>query len=357
MGGTTLLSVQTDTLWQKWHISMLAKDLEKARTIHNEIKLSLDDNDDRANSLYKLLYSRYLLMNKNFQEAHAALHQLESVFTRSQDITGYYFHFFNGLLATSQNEFDLADTHFREAFPLLKYVKKEEEMADYYYKASILYYHTRQPLTSFECATEAIKISEEHPGIEVITADCENILGLACTSLKQYEKAEEHFLNALDLANKNNIHRLSFLIRYNIGYLYAEQNMSTLAIKHLTEVYEAEEPHYKTIFLLAREYFKENDSVKGNSLIEEGFQVANEEYKHHFKILRCLQSCSVDSLQDAVEEGITYFEKQELWGFVEDYSEALAKHFHEKGEFETSSLYFNIAYEARVKLQRKEALK
>jgi tetratricopeptide (TPR) repeat protein len=358
MGVPLLLCEQTEKLLYKWHICMLTSDLEQASLIHNEIKQAMDNGDEENNFHYLLLYSRYLIMSKNFYDAHITFQQISPALVGSQNLLGYYYHFFKGILSTNQNDFDIAESHFREAFHLLKYVSEPEERADYFYKASILYYHTRQPLTAFNYASKAIKILEDHPGYEVMTADCENILGLACTSLKQYAKAEEHFLNALDLTTKHDFHDLALLTRYNIGYLYAEQNMPKLAIKYLTEVYEAEPPHFKTMFLLAREYFKENESEKAEALIDQGVRFSNVEYGHHFKILKCLQQSKIHpELQQTVDEGIDFFEKQELWGFVEDYAEALAKYFHENKKFETASRYFNTAYEARVKLQRKEALK
>ena len=52
----------------------------------------------------------------------------------------------------------------------------------------------------------ALKFYEPETGYELNIAACNNILGLTCTSLKQYEYAEEYFIKALDIVTKTQHH-------------------------------------------------------------------------------------------------------------------------------------------------------
>ena len=78
-------------------------------------------------------------------------------------------------------------------------------------------------------------------------------MGLCCTKLKQFESAEEYFISALDTFKKYEQKQLINKIKHNLGLLYADQNLSELAIKHLSDSLK---DNPKTTFLLAREYYK-----------------------------------------------------------------------------------------------------
>ena len=55
---------------------------------------------------------------------------------------------------------------------------------------------------------------------------------------------------------KHNEEKLILIVRHNLGLLYATQNLSKLAIRHLSEVTEKNIAHFKAVFLQAREHYK-----------------------------------------------------------------------------------------------------
>lgn len=59
---------------------------------------------------------------------------------------------------------------------------------------------------------------------------------MACIDLKQYEQAEEKLNLALDVFQKIDNERFITMVRHNLAWLYASQNLSSLAIRHLVEV-------------------------------------------------------------------------------------------------------------------------
>ncbi|MFV5172940.1 hypothetical protein [Bacillus cereus] len=66
---------------------------------------------------------------------------------------------------------------------------------------------------------------------------------------------------------------------------------------------------------------------------------------------------AIELLEEEVKKGISYFEKQDLWDFVEEYAEVLAVRFRKLNKHEKVSDYFDVCYEAKQKLLSKGALK
>ncbi|EEK47283.1 response regulator aspartate phosphatase [Bacillus cereus ATCC 10876] len=155
-------------------------------------------------------------------------------------------------------------------------------------------------------------------GYEVKVASCETALGTARIFLKQFEKAEEHFNRSIDLLQKHNEDKLILIVRHNLGLLYATQNLSKLAIRHLSEVTEKNIAHFKALFLQAREHYKLRKTNIVKELIEKGLAVCmelgNEEYVYHFNILRSLNE---DEAIKLLEEVKKYFllRKARFMGF------------------------------------------
>ncbi len=53
------------------------------------------------------------------------------------------------------------------------------------------------------------------------------------------------------------------------------------------------------------------------------------------------------SLEQVVLEGITYFEKEELWGCIQEYAEMLALRFHKEENHNKASHYFHMSHKAQ----------
>ena len=109
---------------------------------------------------------------------------------------------------------------------------------------------------------------------------------MACTHLKQFEEAEEHFITAINTFKKSGEEKFITFVRHNLGLMYAGQNLSELAIRYLSEVIQELPKDYKAIFIKAREHMKIGDSEETSNLIDKGLEICrdlkNEEYEHHF---------------------------------------------------------------------------
>ena len=91
-----------------------------------------------------------------------------------------------------------------------------------------------------------------------------------------------------------------------MGWLYSDQSMSTLAIRHLSEVTEKIPTHFKAIFLQAKEHYKLGEQSTASQLIDKGLQICreihNEEYTHHFSILKIKRKYSIGRIKKSFKK-------------------------------------------------------
>ncbi|MCU5201636.1 MULTISPECIES: tetratricopeptide repeat protein [Bacillus cereus group] len=353
-----------------WYQMMLSQQLIEAA----ELKVEIDEKIERIKHekeeakqnqnlllYYSLLDFKYRLLTDRLSIKKDSFEQIDSLSEPTDNVTAYYYHFFKGEHELLFGDFNAAKRQYEKAEELLTYIEDEIEHAEFYQKLSVLYHDSRM-LTSIQYGKKAKAIFEKHPGYEVKVASVENTLGTSCIFLKQYEEAEEHLNRSIDLLQKHGEEKLILVVRHNLGLLYSLQNLSELAIRHLSEVTEKVPNHYKALFLQSREYYKLKDTAAANSFIEKGLKVCeeigNEEYTYHFNILKLLNNeYPVTMLEEEVERAISYFEKQGLWDYVEEYGEMLGLKFRRLNEHEKVSRYFEVCYKAKEQILIKGALK
>ncbi len=238
------------------------------------------------------------------------------------------------------------------------YVPAEVEKAEFNYRMASFYYQTYKPLPSISYANKAKDFFSKTNCYNINIALCENVLGLTCIQIRQFEQAEEHLHKAIDIIKEINNTELLLRIRNNLGWLYASQSLSELAIRHLSEVTEHLPNHYKAIFLQAREYYKLGEHNKVDTLIEKGLaactKIENKEYVHRFNILKEMNNGSDSlTLESVVLEGISYFEEENLTRCVQEYTEILATMFYKEANEKKASRYFYMSNEARKNMKKK----
>ncbi|AFU16903.1 response regulator aspartate phosphatase (plasmid) [Bacillus thuringiensis MC28] len=355
-------------LLNEWYKVILSKQITKATRMKEEVdeKISVlmveqnrDLQDQNLLLYYSLLdYSYKVLINKSYV-TRSDFDAVEKLTTKTIDeYLKYYYHFYKAVHNTMIANYMEAMEQFEEAERLLEYIPNDIEKAEFNYKLGELYYHLQQPLLTIKHVMKAKDVYKKHEDYVINQIECDTILGLASVTLSQFEQGEELFVRCLDMAKKHNCTRLITLIQYNLGFLYAKQGISATAIRHLMDVYKSERPYHKTVFLLAREHFKLNEIEKAQEFLIQGFDLADVEYTHHFRILRAQYDENyTQSLETTIKDGLHYFESQKLYGFMEEYSGILAKKLYQEGNHEKASQYFNISYDAKELLQKGSALK
>ncbi len=359
---------QITKLLNDWYQVMLHKQVLKATNLKQEIDeqinmLKTEENtelqDQNLLLYYSLLDFRYKLLTTNTYLSLDEFDVIEKLNKKSVDnYLSYYYHFYKAIHNMMLANYIDAGEHFGKAEKLLIYVPDEIEHAEFNYKLGVLYYHIHKPLLTIKHVLKAKELYEKQDNYKLNQLECDVTLGLASITLNQFEQAEEYFVKSLESAKKQNHENLVMLIRYNLGFLYAKQNISETAIRYLTDVYNNEKPYHKTLFLLAQEHYKLKQLEKANAFLEKGMQLADTEYIHHFRIVQALYDVEYrQNLESAIVAGINYFETQQLYGFIEEYAGHLAKHFYNESNYEQASKYFNIAYEAKQTLTQRSALK
>lgn len=347
-----------------WYHSMLQQQVEKATNLKQEIdeKIANIEEDQSLLLYYSLLDFRYKVLTDGLSITKNSFDVIESYNTSSDEFLSYYYHFFKAIHATLTTNYNDACEYYEKAEKLLKHMPDELERAEFYYRVSIFHYHFYQPIKSIEYAIKAKEIFIKHVGYEIKIGLCENTLGASCVYLKQYEQAEEKYNSAINIFQRFDEKELVLSVRNNLGWLYASQNLSTLAIRHLSEVTEKKPTHFKAIFLQAREHYKLGETNIAKGMIEQGYKVCvdleNEEYQNHYKILRALNENSpTEELENIILEGITFFDKESLYNYTQEYAEKLAVKFYEEDSHVKASKYFHIGLQAKEKTFEKGALR
>lgn len=353
-----------DKLLNDWYEYMRNHNALEADKVKKKIdeKLDVVQNNKEMLMFYTLLDFRYKMMRRQLTQSRSLLSKIETFREELTDLLNYYYHFFQGMYFTRTGQYKEALEQYWYAEELLEKIPDQIEKAEFHYRLAGAYYDIGKNYISIQHVKQAQEIFLQNPLYATRNADCETLLGLNCIRLKQFEEAEHHLILALDLAQKNGDVSLIPLARYNLGYLYSEQKMSQAAIRHLMEIYGEEVNRYKVAYLLAREYFRMNEPEKAQQYVNEGLEECkrckNVEYVHHLKIVEAFhRGYSDEDLESIVQSGIDYFQSVELWFFVQEYAEKLAKRFYDTNNHQRASYYFNISYEAKEKLFDKEALK
>ncbi|MFJ8530031.1 hypothetical protein [Bacillus sp. NPDC094106] len=360
---------ELEKLLHEWNQEIVLRHIEKSKQQKQIINNKIDTIKDQDTLLYYTLINlRYRLLFDSISEIRESFKSVQSFPIPKDNLLSYYYYYFKALHDVAVGDYSEAKNSYCNAEKCLEFVHDEIEKAEFQYKRAIFYWQIRKPLQSIDDALHAKGLFEKHTGYDISIAGCENIIGLACNTIKQFEKAEEHFLSALDILNKTDHQNLILKTRQNLGLLYADQDMSELAVRHLLEVIKSDSfsltelPLVKAKYLLAREYFKLGKKETVGEIIREGQKICgylgNKEYEYHFKILDTMNNgSSIEILENVIKEGISVFEKEGLIGYVKDYSQQLAIQFYEEHNVSKAGEYYHIAYQADKKLQEREALK
>ncbi|PEA55543.1 hypothetical protein CON64_07220 [Bacillus pseudomycoides] len=355
---------QITKLLNDWYQVMLQQRAEKAANLKREVEEKISDIKEDENLLlyYSLLDFRYKVLTDGLNITKDSFNKITAFEIPDSGFISYYYHFFKAIHEVMISNYTKAKEEFEQAEKLLMYVPNELELAEFNYRIASFHYQTYQPLVAIQYVTKAKDTFSKHVGYEINVASCDNVYGLSCIDLKQFEQAEINLNSALDILQKHNEESLVLRVRHNLAWLYANQNLSNLAIRHVSEVTRKNPKHFKALFVEAREYYKLGEHARAEELIENGLSICNElknkELLPHFMILKELNNkTSALSLEKVTLEGISYFEEEKLWDCVQEYTEILAHAFYQEENHVQASKYFYMSNKARKKYEEKGALK
>ncbi|KFN14404.1 MULTISPECIES: Rap family tetratricopeptide repeat protein [Bacillus] len=338
------------TLLSSWYNAIISQHIIKAKHLKEEIDRNIHsiEEDSNISIYYSLLNFRYNLLVCDIDGSKDCLEKIAPFPEQTETFLKYYYHFFKAIYAISVGNHNEAKEQYEKAEKLLATIPDELEKAEFDYMFAVFHYQSLNPLLAAKYANKAKEVFSKHTGYEMKVASCQNTIGLACTKLRLYEIAEENFISALRIFEKYGEEQLIAKVKHNLGLLYADQNLSELAIKYLKDSLKN---NPKTMFLLAREYYKLGENFLAADLIEQGYNLTKlKEYKCHFAILRELnKGAEIEELEKVIMTGIYYFKKENLWGHVKEYASILGSKFYDLSNDEKASRFFHIALDADKK--------
>lgn len=356
---------QITQLLNEWYVEIRARHVSTAQALKEEIdsKIHTINENERLSQYHSLLDFRYKYLVDSLSISKDSFDNVSEISNaQDDDLLSYYYHFFKAIHSNITGNHSLAKVHYDKAEELLKNIPDEIEQAEFHYELAVYYCHIQKAILTINHVTKAKDIFSKLSGYELKVAFCDNLYGLACTHLREWELAEEHFISAMDVFQKESLERNILIVRHNLGFMYASQNLSELALRYLSEVNSKLSGDYKAIFIEAREHFKLGDFEIAANLIQKGTDIVKElnivGYIHHFKILELLNDqATADELESVVAEGVLYFEREKLYEYVQEYTEKLALQFYKENNHIKASHYFYASSQASENQFKKGALK
>ncbi|PFE08407.1 hypothetical protein CN307_28660 [Bacillus cereus] len=353
-------------LLNEWYEEIRLYHVVEAKQTFLKVKESLKgiETDQYVSFYYSLLNFRYKVLVDGMSITKDSFNQIEKLPHIKDEFSflAYYYNFFKAIHSTIIANYTEAKTHYEKAEGLLKDIPDEIEKAEFEYRFSTYCYQSYQPFEAIQHAVKAKEIYLNHVGYKINIALCDNVYGLACIDLREFERAEECLNMVIDVFKKYDEEQLLLRVRSNLGWLYNIQDLYPLAIRQSSEIINTIPNHFKALFVLARAYYKLEGVETAKSYIEQGMKYSNEsgnkEYIHRFAVLNeLITELPRIKLEKVVTDAISYFEKEEMWDCVKEYAEILALQFYEANNHVKASKYFYISNNADKKHLRKGALK
>ncbi|WP_242267264.1 Rap family tetratricopeptide repeat protein [Bacillus cereus group sp. BfR-BA-01518] len=355
---------QITQMLNDWYSEIRARHLGSAHRLKLEIDKKIHSIEEDQNLLlyYSLLDFRYQYLMDSLSISKDSFDKIESFNTPTDNLLAYYYSFFKAIHSNIIGNYNLAKKYYDEAEIRLREIPDQLEHGEFYFKLSTFSCHNQQYVPALKQASKAKEIFSKYTGYELNIGYCNNISGLACTHLKEYELAEEYFISAMDIFQKEKEKQAILYVRHNLGFMYAKQNLSELAIRYLSEVIQKLPNNYKAILIEACEHAKLNNKEKTLELLEKGLKIShelkNEEYQHRFNILLAINNeIPGEKLESIILAGMIYFEKENLYEYIHEYNEILAIKFYHEDDHSKASKYFYLSTKARKKSHNKGALK
>lgn len=358
---------ENDKVTQKlnsWYHEIRKRNIEKSRELKAEIDLymqNIDKNPDLA-LYYALLEFRFEYLIGHLNIGKGSFDKIEGLEQSPDNLLSYYYHFFKAMYLAITGEYKLAKKHYEEAEVKLQHIPDELEHAEFYYKIATFYCHNQQYVLALQQVDKAKEIFSKHNDYELNIGYCNNLYGLLCIHLKEYELAEERLVSALDIFKKNEDKHASLIGRHNLGFLYSNQNLSELAIRHISEVIAESPNNYRALLILACELAKVGEKDKALNVFETGLEISNDlkniEYQHHFQILKGIHlDISGEELEKLIVSGNDYYTKENLYEYIQEYNEKLAIKYYDEDNHMKASRYFYLSSKANSVNKERVGLK
>ncbi|MDF3257398.1 Rap family tetratricopeptide repeat protein [Bacillus velezensis] len=355
-----------------WYTLIKNDQVEQAEHIRKEVEKELVNMEENQDALlyYQLLEFRHEIMlsymeSKRIDDLDSAYETIKEMEEQGQ-LTGmleYYYFFFTGMYEFRRKELTTAISAYRIAETKLSEVEDEIEKAEFFFKVSYVYYYMKQTYFSMNYASRALKIFQKFDEYAVQTLRCQFIVAGNLIDSLEFERALQHFLNALEIAEYTKIPHLIGMSHMNIGICYEELKDFEKAAIHLEfsiEIFEKSEHSFltKALFALAHVHAKKNNfdlALKYFMKGKGGAENKNDkEYIEKFKILEGLYFSNGE--YELINEAFSYLTDRKMFADMENFATEIGDYFYGEGDLELSNKFYRMSIEARRKIKRGEII-
>ncbi|KIQ91332.1 hypothetical protein RW25_06040 [Bacillus sp. L_1B0_8] len=339
------------------------RDSNSSIILKEKIDLHFDEfqkNSDLALH-YHLIHFRYNFLLDNFNISKDSFDVIDTFDIPLTGILGYYYTFFKAIYFNAVGNYIEGKAYFYKAKELLHDVPDELEYAEFHYMLAISLYDNFESLLGIKEVLVSKKVFLKNDTFETNVAFCNNLLGLMCTDLKNYELAADFYYEALHTFQKLNEENWILMVQQNLGFMYSEQELTEQSLHYLSKVNKKVLNNYKVLFVEAKELFKLGKNADALDCIERGVHICkslhHEEYLHHFNILQAfvLDLPGIE-IEEIILKGKLYFEKQNLTAYNQRYFEQLAHKYKQENEYFKSCECYSLSYNYAKQTNKKEVL-
>ena len=367
-----LASERVANILNDWYIAIKQQDSESAEKYFEEIKPLLDEMEEDQEVLmyYSLLEERHKMLlyqvkgeelppHSYFNENHA------DEILKTDHMIEYYFYLFEALFESYNRNFESAISLFNIAEKKLSLIPDEIEAAEFYSKVASMYMMLGQNIVSLNYITNAMNIFKNNENYLKQFATSLMVVAHNYTELGQYEKSEEHYLQAIKVAKKLDDSFFVAMIHHNLSITYSEAKRPQdclNAIKHALRNKDwcGSSYYIHSLYMIAKELVMMGENNKASYYLKKGQenlrQKQNKIYEAKINIIQELSQSPLDDCVDRIQSHLNRLAEQNDFDSIRDLALISSRKFQERGLYKEALIFSNKVILAEKKMKQLEGI-
>lgn len=301
----------------------------------------------------KLILIRFkLIANKELCNIKKEIEDIKKVENELNDRQEFLLIINEGILFYKSNKINKSISLFEKALKIDLFLE-EWELAELHYIIGLAYITDNRLTASIYHIHKATDYFKSKFLMKRVI-DCYTLKGIFYKRSNNFDKAENCYLELIDLCNNFNLHNRLGDVYHNLGSLYMSNHNEREGISNLLsslQYYVSNDDKLITIWALVSAYFKMGDDNKviywcnqGLTISEGLSQVISTPYSYHFNFYKSLYSIN-ELTEKIATDTIEYFVSLENYHYAQIYSIILANKLYDLGKYKLSALFFRNANE------------
>ncbi|MFP7233576.1 Rap family tetratricopeptide repeat protein [Bacillus subtilis] len=362
----------------EWYKMIRQFSVPDAEVLKTEVEQDIQQMEEDQDLLiyYSLMCFRHQLMldylepGQTYGNRPTVTELLETIETPQKKLTGllkYYSLFFRGMYEFDQKEYVEAIGYYREAEKELPFVSDEIEKAEFHFKVAEAYYHMKQTHVSMHHILQALDIYQKNPLYSIRTIQSLFVIAGNYDDFKHYDKALPHLEKALKLAMDIQNDRFIAISLLNIANSYDRSGDDHKAVEHFQKAAKVSREKVpdllpNVLFGLSWTLCKAGQTEKAFQFIEEGLEHmgtypnagSHKLYKELYLFLQAVYKERADETK--ILEMLAYFEKKNLYAYIEACARSTAAVFESRCRFEHAAAFYRKVLKAQEDMLKGECL-